>query len=60
MFYNDAANGDKICDRCGEDISDIQKNCKHLCHSANRFLKFIWKIVNFIHRIFGINKHCSC
>ncbi len=53
-------NGDKICDRCGEDITDIQKNCKHLCHSSNRFLKFIWKIVNFIHRIFGINKHCSC
>lgn len=53
-------NGDKICDRCGDDITDIQKNCKHICHSTNRFLKFIWKIVNFIHRIFGINKHCSC
>ncbi len=53
-------NGDKICDRCGDDITDIQKNCKHICHSTNRFFKFIWKIANFIHRIFGINKHCSC
>lgn len=35
-------------------------NCSHLCHSTNGFVQFIWKIVKFIYRIFGMNQCCDC
>ena len=34
--------------------------CKHICHSENRFAKFIWRVIVFICKIFGINKTCKC
>lgn len=46
------------CDDCGETL-DAVKNCTHLCHKTG-FLGFIWKIINFFNKLFGINKTCSC
>ncbi len=35
-------------------------SCDCLCHTENAFLQFIWKIVNFFSKLFGINPVCSC
>lgn len=36
------------------------KDCRHICHNSNKFLQFIWKILNFFNLLFRINQHCSC
>ena len=53
------ANHDGICDNCGEDFT---ASCSHFCHSDNKFVQFIWKILNFFYRLFGIEdmRICSC
>ncbi len=51
-------NGDGICDRCSEQISE-NKSCGCICHK-NGFMKFIYKIFRFFWRIFGIRKSCNC
>ena len=53
------ANHDGICDNCGEDFT---VSCSHFCHSDNKFVQFIWKILNFFYRLFGIDdmRICSC
>lgn len=53
------ANHDGICDNCGEDFT---ASCSHFCHSENKFVQFIWKILNFFYRLFGIEdmRICSC
>lgn len=54
-------NGDGICDICQEEIkADPSKNCTHICHNKNSFVQFIYKIVRFFWKLFGINKYCSC
>lgn len=60
-FYVEATghcdnNLDNVCDVCDEQII----NCEHICHSNNEFLQFIWKIYNFIMRLFSMEKYCSC
>ena len=63
--YTDAETGitehiyeNNICIHCGE-VKEI--NCSHACHK-NGFIGFIWKIFNFIFRIFGIEseRFCDC
>ena len=53
------ANHDGICDNCGENFT---ASCSHFCHSDNKFVQFIWKILNFFYRLFGIEdmRICSC
>lgn len=53
------ANHDGICDNCSEDFT---ASCNHFCHSENKFVQFIWKILNFFYRLFGIEdmRICSC
>ncbi len=46
-------NGDIVCDRCGEHF------CSHICHKDG-FMGFIWKIINFFQKLFGINPVCEC
>jgi hypothetical protein len=46
-----------ICDECGKELFII---CKHICHSANPFLAFIWRIINTINRLLGIGLECEC
>lgn len=33
--------------------------CEHICHN-NGFLGFIWKIINFFGKLFGMNPVCEC
>ena len=41
---------DGNCDNCEEQL------CDHNCHKNG----FFWKILNFINRLFGLNKVCEC
>lgn len=51
--------GDGICDIGGEALTH-ESNCNHLCHSNNKFIQFIWTIINLFYKIFKVNKICSC
>lgn len=46
-----------ICDLCK---AELTKNCSHLCHKDNAFMQFIWKIINFLSKIFGASEYCDC
>lgn len=52
-------NRDGVCDSCGEDLT---KDCKHICHSSNAFIQFVYKLVCFLWRLFGMdtNRYCVC
>ncbi len=41
------------CDRCDVSV------CSHMCHKTG-FMGFIWKIVLFFSKLFGINPVCEC
>ena len=53
------SNHDGICDNCGEDFT---KDCDCFCHSESKFMQFIFKIVRFLWKLFGIeDRHfCAC
>ncbi len=54
------ADGDSFCDYCGEDLTvDPSENCSCMCHKDG-FMGFIWKIVKFFWKIFGMNPVCEC
>ncbi len=55
------ANEDKICDVCGEVLPEKapSENCDCMCHEGG-FIGFIWKIVRFFQKLFGMNKTCKC
>lgn len=36
-----------------------EESCSHMCHKDG-FIGFIWKIVNFFQKLFGINPVCEC
>ncbi len=52
-------NHDGVCDNCGEDFT---KDCDCFCHSESKFMQFIYKIVRFLWKLFGIeDRHfCDC
>ena len=50
--------GNGYCDGCGEQLDSIVL-CDHNCHKGG-ISGFIWKIVNFFNKLFGINKVCEC
>lgn len=47
-----------ICDDCGKELSASSK-CSCNCHKTG-FMSFIWKILRFFYKLFGMNKVCSC
>lgn len=62
--------GDVVCSVCGTEISkgkvipakgenSTDTNCDHLCHKDG-FIGFIWKIVQFFWKLFGMNPVCEC
>lgn len=53
--------GDEFCDYCDEFLgSDKEENkCSHICHKDG-FMGFIWKIVKFFWKLFGMNPVCEC
>lgn len=51
-----------ICETIEPDkvnISYDYYNCSHMCHQ-NGTMGYLWKVVNFICKIFGLNQYCSC
>lgn len=52
-------NDDGICDNCNSRISSNNKKCSHICHKSG-IAGFVWKILNFFYRLFGINERCEC
>ena len=54
-------NGKGECDVCGKTLAgDYTDNCGCICHKESGFMKFIYKIVNFFWKLFGIKKTCDC
>lgn len=47
-----------ICDNCGKELSASSK-CSCNCHKTG-FMSFIWKILRFFYKLFGMNKVCGC
>ena len=53
-------NKDGLCDRC-QGVMTSEGVCICLCHKTdNAFLKFIYKIILFIWKLFGIKATCAC
>lgn len=50
--------GDGYCDECGYD--KYQGQCDCICHKQNGFMKFIYKILRFFWKLFGISYSCRC
>lgn len=50
--------GDNMCDDCEKELSDSSK-CSCNCHKTG-FISFIWKILRFFYKLFGMNKVCNC
>lgn len=64
----DGYTGDIVCSVCGAEIEKGEviaatgegvNNCSHMCHKDG-FFGFIWKIINFFQKLFGINPVCEC
>ena len=34
--------------------------CDHICHRESGFMKFVWNIVRFFIKLFGISEECGC
>ena len=43
----------------GSKLENDKNNCSCSCHKSG-FMGFIWKIINFFQKIFGINPVCEC
>ncbi len=54
------ANADGICDVCGKDLGSPSSKCGCMCHKESGFSQFIYKILRFFWKLFGMNKSCSC
>lgn len=42
-----------------ETPEDPANTCSHICHKSG-FLGFIWKVINFFQKLFGISPVCEC
>ena len=62
--------GDYLCDYgCGHEFpkpiepeqpdTPTADTCDHLCHKIG-FMGFIWKIIKFFFKLFGIQQYCDC
>lgn len=45
-----------VCTECGD---EQENNCSCNCHKSG-FIGFIWKILRFFYKLFGMNKVCGC
>ena len=50
--------GNGYCDADNE-LLDPSVECNHRCHKSG-FAGFIWKVINFFNKLFGLNKNCDC
>ena len=55
-------NADGKCDTCKTTLEEdsASKNCGCICHKNSGFMKFIYKILRFFWKLFGMNKTCAC
>lgn len=51
------ADSDGFCDNCGTELKTEDCSCN--CHKGG-FMGFVWKIVRFFQKIFGMNEYCAC
>jgi len=53
--------GDEFCDYCDEFLGSDEEEikCSHICHKSG-FMGFIWKVINFFQKLFGISPMCEC
>ncbi|MDD7355261.1 MAG: leucine-rich repeat domain-containing protein [Oscillospiraceae bacterium] len=51
-------NNDGICDYCKKTMPEVE-NCECICHKDG-FAGFMYKLIKFIWRLFGIKKTCDC
>ncbi|MBQ3086691.1 MAG: hypothetical protein IJC45_05095, partial [Clostridia bacterium] len=54
------ANGDDVCDDCHSDLHVSVEDCECTCHRTDIFNRFVYKILQFIRKLFGINSKCDC
>ena len=54
------SNADGQCDVCGKDLGSPASKCNCACHKEGAFSKFIYKILRFFWKLFGMNKSCAC
>lgn len=52
------SDNDGVCDNCGDVMPEV-KNCKCICHKKG-FAGFIYKIIRFLWKLFGMKKVCDC
>ena len=52
------SNADNKCDMCYAQMLSLA-NCSHMCHKDG-FSGFIWSVINFFNKLFGINNTCEC
>lgn len=54
--------GDGYCDECSADMGDPDYNgdCGCICHKKHPFMKFLYKILRFLWKLFRIRKTCYC
>ena len=57
-----APNSKGKCDRCKTTLEEDtnSRNCGCICHKDSGFMKFIYKILRFFWKLFGMNKTCAC
>lgn len=49
----------KIFDSKPEEPENPADDCTHMCHKGG-FMGFLWKIIRFFQKLFGINPVCAC
>ncbi len=64
------SDSDGVCDNCEArleaetpeepSVPDESAECDHFCHSENAFWAFVWKIYNFLMKLFSMERYCSC
>ena len=54
--------GNGKCDECNSALygDSGEKSCGCICHKESGFMKFIYKILRFFWKLFGISKSCNC
>ncbi len=52
-------NADTICDMCSSKLYGSEA-CTCICHNDFFLAKFVYTILNFFWKLFGINKSCNC
>ncbi len=39
---------------------DPVSTCKHMCHSESGLVRFVWKLLNSVFKLFNTHQYCNC